>query len=167
MLLPFSLAVVGGSALAAPALARWRPQRVIAAGLGLIAVGDAALIPAASRPWVLPACVAIGGAGIGLSSVAATGLGTSVPVAARGTAAGIINTAAQLGTALGVAILLLVAALTSGLPGPGRPVPAVAWGLAAAISAAGAIVFVRRDRRMFVTARELAPCSRAGLPRKT
>jgi MFS family permease len=164
MLLPFSLAVVGGSALGAPALARWRPQRVIAAGLGLIAAGDAALIPAAGRPWALPACVAVGGAGIGLSSVAATGLGTSVPVTARGTAAGIINTAAQLGTALGVAVLLLVAALTSGLPGPGRPVPAVAWGLAAAISAAGAIVFVRRDRRMVVAARELAPCSRAGLP---
>ncbi len=148
MLLPFSLAVVGGSALAAPALARWRPQRVIAVGLGFIAAGDASLILAAGRPLALPACVAVGGAGIGLSSVAATGLGTSVPVAARGTAAGIINTAAQLGTAVGVAILLLVAALTSGLPGSGRPVPAVAWGLAAAISAAGAAVFVHRDRRV-------------------
>jgi hypothetical protein len=57
-----------------------------------------------------PVCVAIGGAGIGLSSVVATRLGISVPVAARGTAAGIINTAAQLGTALGIATLLLVAA---------------------------------------------------------
>jgi MFS family permease len=108
MLLPFSLAVVGGSALAAPALARWRPQRVVAAG--------------------------------------ATGLGTTVPAAARGTAAGIINTAAQLGTALGVAVLLLVAALTTGIPGPGRPVPAVAWGLAAAISLTGAALFMLRDQ---------------------
>ena len=52
-----------------------------------------------------------GGAGIGLSSVAATRLGTSVPIAVRGTASGIINTAAQLGTAVGIAALLLLATL--------------------------------------------------------
>jgi hypothetical protein len=63
--------------------------------------------------------------------------------------------------------LLLVAALTSGLPGPGRPVPAVAWGLAAAISAAGAIVFVRHDRYGVAAAREMAPHSGDGLSRKT
>src|SRR6185437_8273546 len=103
MLLPFSLAVIAGAALAAPALARWPAQRLVGGGLAVIAVSDAALIPAAGGTWGLPACVALGGAGIGLSSVAATRLGTSVPVAARGTASGIINTAAQLGTALGVA----------------------------------------------------------------
>lgn len=140
-LLPFSLAVILGSVLAAPALARWRPQRVIAAGLMLIASCDAALIPAASGSWSLPICVAVGGGGIGLSSVAATGLGTSVPAAARATASGIINTAAQLGTALGIATLLLVAAVTTGIPEPGLPVPAIAWGLAAMISLAGAAIF--------------------------
>ncbi|MBV8915927.1 MAG: MFS transporter, partial [Acetobacteraceae bacterium] len=118
MLLPFSLAVIGGSALAAPLLARWRPQRVVAAGLTTIAVCDAALILAASSSWALPLCVAVCGAGIGMSSVAATGLGTSVAVSARGTASGIINTAAQLGTAVGIAMLLLVAALTTGVPEP-------------------------------------------------
>ena len=71
---------------------------------------------------------------LGLSSVAATRLGTSVPAAERGTASGIINTAAQLGTALGIAALLLVAALTTGIPEPGSPVPAIAWGTAALIS---------------------------------
>ena len=111
MLLPFSVAVVVGSALAAPALARWAPQRLVSAGLAVIAVCDAALIPAASRTWALPLCVAAGGAGIGLSSVAATRLGTSVPVAVRGTASGIINTAAQLGTAVGIAALLLACRL--------------------------------------------------------
>jgi Major Facilitator Superfamily len=141
MLLPFSLAVIGGAALAAPGLARWPPQRLVSAGLAIIAVCDAALILAASRTWALPACVAAGGAGIGLSSVAATRLGTSVPVAARGTAAGIINTAAQLGTALGIATLLLVAALSTGIPEPGSPVPAIAWGIAAAISFTGAVIF--------------------------
>ena len=95
--------------------------------------------------WALPICVAAGGAGIGLSSVAATRLGTSVPVAARGTASGIINTAAQLGTALGIATLLLVAALSTGIPEPGSPVPAIAWGIAALISCTGAIAFGLRS----------------------
>jgi hypothetical protein len=107
-----------------------------------IAVSDAALIPAANSMWALPVCVALGGAGIGLSSVATTRLGTSVPVAARGVASGVVNTAAQLGTALGVAALLLVAALSTGIPEPGSPVPAIAWGLAAAIVGTGAAVFV-------------------------
>jgi MFS family permease len=141
MLLPFSVAVIVGSALAAPALARWPAQHLVSAGLAIIAISDAALIPAATSTWALPICVAAGGAGIGLSSVAATRLGTSVPVTARGTASGIINTAAQLGTALGIAALLLVAALSTGIPEPGSPVPAVAWGLAAAISGTGAILF--------------------------
>lgn len=141
MLLPFSLAVIVGSASAAPALARWRPQRVISAGLTMIAASDAALIVAAPSAWALSVCVAVGGAGIGLSSVAATGLGISIGVAARGTASGIINTAAQLGTALGIAALLLVAAATTGVPAPGKPVPAVAWGLAAVIGVIGAVAF--------------------------
>ena len=65
----------------------------------------------------MPACAAAAGLGIGLSSVAATGLGTEVERAWRGGAAGIINTAAQVGTAVGVAALLLIAAATSGVPG--------------------------------------------------
>ncbi len=146
MLLPFSGAVIGGSALAAPALARYQPQRVIAAGLAAIAVADLALIPAARSAWALPLCVAMSGAGIGLSSVAATGLGTSVSVADRGTAAGIINTAAQLGTTLGISFLLLVAALTTGVPQQGSPVPATAWLLAALISLAGATTFALLSR---------------------
>ena len=141
MLLPFSVAVIAGSALAAPALARWTPQRLVSAGLAVIAVCDAALIPAASSTWALSVCIAAGGAGIGLSSVAATRLGTSVPVAVRGTASGIINTAAQLGTALGIAALLLLAALTTGIPEPGSPVPAIAWGTAALIACTGAAIF--------------------------
>lgn len=141
MLLPFSAAVIAGSALAAPALARWPAQRLVSAGLAIITVCDAALIPAASSAWALPLCIAAGGAGIGLSSVAATRLGTSVTVAMRGTASAIINTAAQLGTALGIAALLLVAALTTGIPEPGSPVPAIAWGTAALISGTGAIIF--------------------------
>jgi MFS family permease len=141
MLVPFSVAVIAGAALAAPALARLTPQRLIAVGLAVIGVSDATLIPAAGSTWALPVCVAAGGAGIGLSSVAATRLGTSVPVSRRGAASGIINTAAQLGTALGIAALLLVAAVSTGIPERGSPVPSVAWGAAALISFAGAAAF--------------------------
>ncbi|MFY9649936.1 MFS transporter [Trebonia sp.] len=141
MLLPFSVAVIAGSALAAPALVRWAPQRLVSTGLAVIAVCDAALIPAASSTWALPVCVAAGGAGIGLSSVATTRLGTSVPIAVRGTASGIINTAAQLGTAVGIAALLLLATLTTGIPEPGSSAPAIAWGTAALIACTGAVIF--------------------------
>lgn len=144
MLMPFSIAAIAGSALSAPALERWTPQRVIAAGLAAIALSDAALIVVAGSGWALPADLVVGGVGLGLSSVAANGLGTSVPADDRGTAAGILNTSAQLGTAVGIAMLLLVAAFTTGVPGPGTSVPAIAWGLAAAISLGGSVVFIRR-----------------------
>ncbi len=124
-LLPFSLAVIAGSTLAAAVQRRTGQgagsprlvaQRLIAAGLALIAVADAALIPLAARAWAVPACAAVAGTGIGLSSVAATGLGTDVVPRWRGGASGIINTAAQLGTAVGIAALILVAAATGGTP---------------------------------------------------
>jgi MFS family permease len=140
-LLPFSLAVIAGSALSAAAARRARPQWTVAAGLALIAVADVALIPAARSPWAVPACVAVAGLGIGLSSVAATGLGTDVSARWRGGASGIINTAAQVGTAVGVAALLLIAAFTSGVPAAGGPAPDAAWAVGAAVAAAGAAWF--------------------------
>jgi MFS family permease len=147
MLLPFSLAVIAGSALAARILGRWTPQTVIAGGLALIAISDATMIVAAPVSWALPVCVALGGAGIGLSSVAATGLGTSVAPAARGTASGILNTAAQVGTAVGIAVLLLIATVTTGAPERGSGVPAPAWATAAAVALAGAAFYAVRGRR--------------------
>ncbi len=141
MLLPFSIAVIAGSAIAAPTLAWWAPKRLISTGLAAIAICDATLIPSANSTWALPICLAAGGAGIGLSSVAATRLATSVPIPVRGTASGLVNTAAQLGTALGIAALLLIAALSVGIPEPGSAIPAIAWGTAALISCAGAVIF--------------------------
>jgi MFS family permease len=150
-LLPFSLAVIAASIVAARIQRRAGPsrqvaRRLIAAGLALIAVADAALIPLAAQAWAVPVCAAAAGAGIGLSSVAATGLGTDVEPRWRGSASGIINTAAQLGTAVGIAILLLVAAATSGTPAPDVPPPRIAWAVAALAAAAGAawFAFARR-----------------------
>jgi len=146
LLLPFSLAVIVGSAVAPLSLSRWPPQRVIAAGLAAIAMCDAALLSSAAGAWTIPISVVAGGGGIGLSSVAATSLGTNVAENERGTAAGVINTAAQLGTALGVAMFLLVAALTTGVPGRGTPAPAPAWLLAGAVSLVAALAFARAGR---------------------
>jgi predicted MFS family arabinose efflux permease len=110
-LLPFSVGVVAGSTLSAPALDRRTLPAVIALGLGTIAAGDAALLLTSADGWAQPAGVAVAGVGIGLSSVAATTLGTGVAATLQGTASGLLNTAAQLGSALGVAALLLIAAL--------------------------------------------------------
>lgn len=140
-LLPFSLAVIAGSGLSATLQRRLRPTMVIAVGLGTIALADFVLIPLAGHLWAMPLCASVAGAGIGLSSVAATGLGTDVDPSWRGTASGIINTAAQLGTAVGVAALLLVAAATTGVPANDTGPPLMAWATGAALAAAGALWF--------------------------
>ncbi len=140
-LLPFSLAVIAGSAMSAVIQRRLRPQLVVAAGLAVIAAADAMLIPLAGRGWAVPVCAAAGGAGIGLSSVAATGLGTDVSPHWRGGASGIINTAAQVGTAVGITVLLLIASATSGVPAAGTAPPKAAWAAGALVAAAGAAWF--------------------------
>ena len=115
-LLPFSILVVVASATtAAPLMRRIGPVGTVRAGLVLIGAGDVALLSVSISAWLLPVAVGIAGFGIGLSSVAATTIGTDVPDALAATAAGALNTAAQLGTALGVAAITLVAASTSGL----------------------------------------------------
>jgi hypothetical protein len=43
---------------------------------------------------------------------------------------------------VGVAVLLLIAAATTGLPGPGTAAPSLAWAAAAIVAAAGALTFV-------------------------
>jgi MFS family permease len=157
-LLPFSLAVIAGSGLSAAAARRARPQRIVAAGLALIGAADLALIPAARSLWAVPACAAVAGLGIGLSSVAATSLGTGVSSRWRGGASGIVNTAAQVGTAVGVAALLLVAAVTTGVPAPGGPAPDAAWAVGAAAAAAGAAWFaLTGSRRQGSEAGEVPP----------
>jgi hypothetical protein len=75
----------------------------------VIAVGNGALVARPDVPGIAVAA-AICGLGIGIGSVAATNMGTAVEEAISGTAAGMINTAAQLGTAVGTAFILLISA---------------------------------------------------------
>lgn len=137
-MLPFSAGVVAGSALAARFT---RPRRTAAAGLGVIAAGTAALLV-----LPLPVAAPLMGIGLGLAAVGATALGTTVPAALQGSAAGVLNTAAQLGTALGVAALLAVA----------RSGTTVAW-IAAAVATAAAAALLARPH--VVRSRTPAPAS--------
>jgi len=137
-LLPISLGAIAGAALAAPMLRRWPARAVIALGLSLIAASDTGLIALVQARWLMAVPVAVAGMGIGVSSVAASAHGTDVSEALQATAAGAINTAAQLGTALGVAALLLVSAAGKGAALPLRG-PALGWAAAAGLALAGAL----------------------------
>jgi MFS family permease len=138
-LLPFSFAVIAGSALSAPALRRLRPEQVSATGLAAIALTDAMLPLVSTKVAAVAAVMVIAGVGLGLSSVASNSLGTDVVEADRATASGVINTAAQVGTAVGIATILLVADVTTG--SPTTATPTLAWAVAAAVAAVGAVRF--------------------------
>jgi EmrB/QacA subfamily drug resistance transporter len=110
---PFNVAVIAGSA-AGPALSRLAgPVRAIAAGLLAIAAGAGVLAAGgAETPYVqVLAALALMGAGLGCASVASTTLGTAA-LAGRdqGLASGLLGTAAQVGTVLGLAIVVPLAA---------------------------------------------------------
>jgi MFS family permease len=113
-LTPFSVCVIVGSALSARLLRRATPRAVAGTGLLCIAAGDGTLLASSAGAWLVPVAVGVAGAGIGVASVAATQLATRVPDELQGTAAGLVNTCAQLGTALGVAVILTIATATQG-----------------------------------------------------
>jgi len=115
------------------------------AGPGLIAAGDATLLALHSGVWAVPVGVAVAGLGIGLSSVAATTIGTDVPADLAGTAAGVLNTAAQLGSALGIGAMFVVAETTAGT-GWAISGAYLGWCCAAVAAAAGAIALTRPAR---------------------
>jgi Na+/melibiose symporter-like transporter len=138
-LLPVSLGAVAGAVLAPRIALRLPPSRTAALGLTGIAVGDAAL--AGTPASVLGVVVggAVLGLGLGIASVPATGIGSTVPPALLGTATGVINTGAQLGTAIGTAALVVLAVSIGGSGGR-----VVAWVAAALLATVVAALLVRR-----------------------
>ena len=108
-------------------------------GIALVAAGSAVAASGLTSTGGSGALVAWGvlcGLGIGVASVAATTLGASaVPEAERGTAAGLLNTSAQVGTAVGIAALVLVAGTTGATAGH-----RLGFAAAAAVAALGAVV---------------------------
>ena len=127
-LLPLSLGVLAGSALTKPLGARLSTARLAAAGLGGIATGNVVLVLTYGSIPGLVAGVGLAGLGLGVASVAGTEIGTDVAEDLSGTASGVLNTGAQLGNAVGVAALLLVATVAGGA-GSGTM---AAWSVAAA-----------------------------------
>lgn len=110
VLLPFSVAVVLGSLWAPVMMSRKGDYRTMGWGLAGIGTGTAFLPLMPGQLVGIGVAMALSGAGIGLSSAAATHTGTNVPAEIRAAAAAVVNTAAQLGTALGVALSLAMAA---------------------------------------------------------
>jgi MFS family permease len=111
---PFNLAVIAGSLLGPRALAAAGERRAMAGGLAAVAAGAVVLaVVVASRGGVaaLVPAFALMGAGLGCASVAATGAGTAAAGAGeQGIASGVLNAAAQVGTALGLGALVPLAA---------------------------------------------------------
>ena len=134
LLVSFSLLVVVGSLLAPKIMAEGAWGRALAAGAGIIAAGNSILV-AYPEPFAVAIAAGTCGLGIGVASVAATDMGTTVDESIKATAAGALNTAAQLGTAIGTAIILLIATGSD---------PRLAWATAAGLAAVTAIADHRR-----------------------
>ncbi|MFI1969691.1 MFS transporter [Streptomyces cinnamoneus] len=138
--LPMSVAAFVVASLAGRFLHGVSPRLTV--GVGMLLIGAGALAQAfveADSTWTaLAPGLAVTGVGVGLATpaLASTAL-ASVPPARGGTASGAVNTARQLGNALGIAVLGAVfhAGLSGAVRGHGGGVPAdaLAGGQAAAV----------------------------------
>jgi hypothetical protein len=113
----------------------------MAGGLAGVATGTLGLLLAtsghAAPVWFLPSFVAMGVC-LGCASVASTSAGTAAVCAAReGVASALLNTAAQVGAAVGIGILLSLGAAA----GEGT-----AFGGAALVALAGATAALRASQ---------------------
>jgi hypothetical protein len=91
---PLNLAVIAGSTVSLRA--------AMPAGLVAVAAGACALLLGA-----LPVAFVLMGLGLGCASVASTALGTAaLPAGEQGVASGVLNAAAQIGTAIGLAMFV-------------------------------------------------------------
>jgi EmrB/QacA subfamily drug resistance transporter len=119
---PFNLAVIAGS-LTGPRISAVMGERpTMTSGLLAIVAGALALhtiAPDAPALWSMLAGFILLGSGLGVASVASTARGTAAADAPdQGVASGLLATAAQLGTALGLAAIVpLTSAHTKALGG--------------------------------------------------
>lgn len=142
-ILPLSVVIAMGASRAPHAVARWGTQRTLAAGLALLTVGlwqysrlplAAAIVP----DVLLPSLVA--GVGAGMVWVAATSAATAhADDADAGLYAGLVSTAQQLGSVIGLAMLSAVAATVAG---PTETPSTMAEGLRAGFFGGGVLTSV-------------------------
>jgi EmrB/QacA subfamily drug resistance transporter len=123
--MPLGLAVIAASRLTPTLLNTVGARRLLAGGLALAAIGLVLLgriHPAGSYAADVAGPIALLGLGMGLSFVPLTASATAgVPPADQGLAAGLLQTAQQLGVALGLAVLgSLATATTRGLLSSGH-----------------------------------------------
>src|ERR671916_2818742 len=128
--LPLSLSVVAGSFLGSRLTGSLGSRLTMT--LGLLGICAATLviagISAGGGLWYVLSSAILSGLALGCSAVASTTRGTSaVEEEEQGLASGLLNTCAQVGTAMGLAVLFMVAAAhTDALTGGGEP---RAWAL--------------------------------------
>ncbi|MCO8272696.1 MFS transporter [Actinoplanes sp. TRM 88003] len=142
MMLPISLATIGGSLLAPRMIPRLGPVRPLLVGLVVVAVGTGAFAIAVAYGVPLGAFVPatiVFGAGMGLSITGAITLALSGATPAEaGAASGLLQTGQQLGGAVGLAAITTISA------GAGY---AVGLGIAAAVVVAGILLVALRLHR--------------------
>jgi MFS family permease len=102
---PVNLAVIAGSWLGPRLLARTTPGAAMAAGLAAIAAGALALLGVSGQASLLAPFVSMG-LGIGVAATASTAAGTAASADRQGLASGLLNAAAQIGTSVGLALLV-------------------------------------------------------------
>jgi MFS family permease len=111
---PMTVASLAGAAVAGRVTTRWGPRFASTTGMVLVCIGLAAMAGATVMPdglGVLIAGMVLGEAGFMLASVALTIVATG-NLAGRhaGLAAGLLNTATQLGGGVGLAVVAAVVA---------------------------------------------------------
>ena len=117
--LTFSAAVAIGSAAASAVVRKLGRPRAMVAGLLVIAAAMIVSAAAVHRQelTLFLAGLSLSGAGLGAASVASTAHGTGTATEHNaGLFGGLLNAAAQIGTAVGVAMLLVGAAFAAGPP---------------------------------------------------
>lgn len=101
---PLNVAVIAGSFLGA----RVRPRRTMPVGLVVVSAGALVLVTLSAAGFAI--AFALMGAGLGAASVASTASGTqALPEEEQGIASGVLNAAAQIGSALGLAVIVTLA----------------------------------------------------------
>jgi EmrB/QacA subfamily drug resistance transporter len=156
--LPLSLSVVAGSFLGSRLTGTLGARHTMA--LGLTAICGATLlitgISAEGGLFYVISNAALSGLALGCSAVASTTRGTSaVREEERGLASGLLNSSAQVGTALGLAVLFAVAVartdavVAGGEPGAEALVAGYRWAffVGAGIAALGVVATLRLVRR--------------------
>jgi EmrB/QacA subfamily drug resistance transporter len=145
---PFNLSVIAGSLAGPRVVAALGEPRAMTAGLLAVAAGALALLTIAPDAAVLPSLLGgfvLMGSGLGIASVASTARGTAaLEDADQGLASGLLNASAQLGAAIGVAIMVpLAAARTAALGGdPNAQVAGYEAGFVVVAALAGATALV-------------------------